>query len=661
MRWLPAVLVALLCLPVAAAQDPGLLEATLSVQVSLDPAAFTEVNPAREDPAQDALSRCGTGHLSASSDGRALRFSEESTEQGCAEARQEVAVPAGARAMEVRFGAIKSVLQPATAGAADLAISVASEVRVYGDEGLLVSFPFLRKDSRVETADDLVFTQPLSGAANLTLAWYFDDEGPTLRSGVPGPVFGQRVEVDILAPSVWFTGVPVAGEVESVRADVGRDTVDTQVRVPATVPDGVRAALRFSVRNTLSVDHVEVPGGAWLDDSGLMVQESGGVLSLELSPEVVAANGPGRYTAVFLETTALEPTPLLVPLILAIMVVPLPVGLYATRSARSLAKEATGGFTATTRALRASLYFWWAVYLGGLLFVLLFRLWPLIVAWPIQPQAAVLHGGFVLVTAAFVGLGFYWRRQVAATMQSELAEKHRTNTELARSNQELQQFAYVASHDLQEPLRTVGRFAQLVEQRYGDRLDDDGREFLGYTVDGARRMQVLIDNLLRFSRVETQGRPLERVDLDAIMERVKASLHARLEGGGGTIDHEGLPEVAGDRVQLAQLLQNLVGNALKFRAPDRTPRVQVRAMRDGAVWRIEVADNGIGIEPKYHDQIFTVFQRLHRREDYEGTGIGLALCKKIVERHGGAIGLTSRPGKGTTFFFTLQDGSAVAP
>ncbi len=225
-------------------------------------------------------------------------------------------------------------------------------------------------------------------------------------------------------------------------------------------------------------------------------------------------------------------------------------------------------------------------------------------------------------------------------------------TELEHSNRELEQFAYVASHDLQEPLRMVSSYTELLERRYGDKLDDKAREFIGYAVDGAVRMQRLINDLLEFSRVSTRGKALQPVDVTRVLGTVRANLSVAIQDAGALVTNDALPTVMADETQLVQLLQNLIGNAIKFRGRER-PHVHVGAQATATEWVFAVRDNGIGIAPEYFERIFVIFQRLHARDEYPGTGIGLAVCRRILDRHGGRIWVESEPGRGSTFYFAL--------
>jgi signal transduction histidine kinase len=228
-------------------------------------------------------------------------------------------------------------------------------------------------------------------------------------------------------------------------------------------------------------------------------------------------------------------------------------------------------------------------------------------------------------------------------------------TDLRRSNQDLEQFAYVASHDLQEPLRMVSSYTQLLSRRYSGQLDDDADEFIGFAVDGAKRMQSLINDLLLYSRAGRQEETFEEIDMNGVLEEVLSNLESRIDSADCTVEFSELPQVVADRRQLVSIFQNLIGNSIKYRAADRASHITISARRLSAACEFAVTDNGIGIDPAFTDRIFTIFQRLHGRDEYQGTGIGLAVVKKIIERAGGSIRVESIPNEGSTFFFTVVD------
>ena len=258
--------------------------------------------------------------------------------------------------------------------------------------------------------------------------------------------------------------------------------------------------------------------------------------------------------------------------------------------------------------------------------------------------------GRVVLTALHDSSG---RPQGFAKLTRDLTEAKKAEEDLQRSNAELEQFAYVASHDLQEPLRMVASYTQLLAQRYKGKLDADADEFIAFAVDGARRMQHLIEDLLAYSRVGTRAKDPCLCQMSDIVRGVLRQLRMAIEESGAKIEVSELPEVWCDDTQMASLFQNLIGNAIKFRRPDGAPVIQVSAERGGGEWIFGVRDNGIGIEARHFERVFQVFQRLQGRENYPGNGIGLAICKKIVERQGGKIWLQSQQGQGTTFLFSL--------
>gem|GEM_PF-3593280 len=224
--------------------------------------------------------------------------------------------------------------------------------------------------------------------------------------------------------------------------------------------------------------------------------------------------------------------------------------------------------------------------------------------------------------------------------------------ELKRSNEDLQQFAYVASHDLQEPLRMIIGYLGLLVKRYAGKLEPEANEFIGFAVDGAKRMRALIDDLPVYSRAGTQAKEAQEVDSDAVLDKTLETLKMAIQENGARVTYDTLPLVRAEALQLGQLFQNLIGNALKYRNGN-VPEIHVGCRRAGSYWEFSVRDNGIGIDPQFAPKIFVIFQRLHSKEEYPGTGIGLAVCKRIVERRGGKIWVKSEPGKGSTFFFTL--------
>jgi PAS domain S-box-containing protein len=266
---------------------------------------------------------------------------------------------------------------------------------------------------------------------------------------------------------------------------------------------------------------------------------------------------------------------------------------------------------------------------------------------------------WVIVLSPHEGLLYAAARDVTERRLAEDQLRQQAD-ELEHSNRELEQFAYVASHDLQEPLRIVSSYVQLLARRYQGKLDQDADEFIGYAVEGANRMKDLITDLLAYSRVGTHGKEFTPVAMEDSLQRTLRNLKLTIDDNEATVTHDPLPVVLADQGQMVQLLQNLIGNAIKFRGA-KPSRVHVGVRRQDEMWLFFVRDNGIGVDPQYADRIFVIFQRLHNREQYPGTGIGLAICRKIVERHGGQIWLESEPGNGATFYFTLQPAEHLPP
>ncbi len=274
-----------------------------------------------------------------------------------------------------------------------------------------------------------------------------------------------------------------------------------------------------------------------------------------------------------------------------------------------------------------------------------------------QPQLIEWHGRMFdrwfeahsyITKNDYIGVVF---REITERKKAEEALKSKLE-ELHRSNEELEQFAYVSSHDLQEPLRMITSYLQLLQRRYQGKIDDKADKYIYYAVDGAARMQVLINDLLEFSRVTTKAKEPEPTDSELVLDHALSNLDLYIKENKATVSYDPLPEVMADSTQLAQVFQNLIANGIKFHS-EETPKIHISAEKKASEWVFSVQDNGIGIDPQYSEKIFEVFKRLHKKEEYPGTGIGLAVCKKIVERHGGRIWVESELGKGSTFYFTL--------
>lgn len=318
--------------------------------------------------------------------------------------------------------------------------------------------------------------------------------------------------------------------------------------------------------------------------------------------------------------------------------------------------QAIAAGIAVSHIRRSGPYLWaWGFLSGALTLMVVRRLIPLFDLLgdggsPLGVTAQETTGLLIslLMVGGVIGLG-----RLLDAVEQQRAELDRVVDELKRSNKELEQFAYIASHDLNEPLRMISSYLGLIERRLGGKLDGEIKEFMNYALDGATRMRALIDGLLEYSRVGRRGEPTDGIDLNRLLGEVLIDLKAAIAQADAEVTVDNLPTVRGVENELRRTFLNLIGNALKFHAKDRKPEIKINAKAKDNIWEFSVSDNGIGIEPKHFEQIFQMFKRLHGQSEYPGTGLGLALAKRIIDTHGGRIWIESEPGKGSIFRFTL--------
>ncbi|HJQ93016.1 MAG TPA: ATP-binding protein, partial [Candidatus Thermoplasmatota archaeon] len=569
-------------------------------------------------------------------------------------------VPAGASSLAVRFRADRAILQTATIG---LNKDIEQELRIYDEQGgLTVAFPYY-DPAAPEHLGAQAFSYGIdlpAGQPNVTVGWRFHDKGTGVGQVFINPVFGQSFSSTVQDATIEMAGIPLTPSVERERLGLQEDSVHYATTVGARVPDSLGVAGRISVTvrvaESLVFSHVLGPRGETIQEDLVQRSSAGDIDTVVLTGNATAAHGPGLYRLVFTTATPISPSPLLYPFIALVMVVPAGAGALAWRNTRKFRQQATPEFVTTATNLENVVLAMIAAYLLLPLGVLVSGRLSLMASWPLEGEAGLVYLLIGIAFVAFLAVGFVGRRHLNHVMLEEAAIKERARRELERSNRELAEFAYVASHDLQEPLRTVASYTQLLQRRYKGRLDQDADEFIDSAVEGAQRMQSLIQDLLQYSRVGAKPEPPTAVDLGSVLEGVRRTLRQSIaEANAELVVTRALPTIVAHERQFDQLMQNLVANAVKFRDPARPCRVEVSAEPVPGGWRVAVKDNGIGIDPRHSDRIFQIFQRLHAREDYPGTGIGLAICKRIVELNGGAIGVESTPGQGSTFWFTVPD------
>ncbi len=620
--------------------------------------AFTYHNAAESDACEATFRAASASEATVAIESDRITFHERETDMGCGEVVLEARQPIAACRVAAHFAATREV-SPSTTSL-QIRSAFVQQLRMRQASGWEAQDYF---DPLADASPDPVnfsFGFDLSGCTadgQAAFSWLFADQGlpaggpVDAAAGVPGAAeFGAQLSRVL----VEFQGVPFEDiEASQRREGIHRDAVQHSVVIRLAVPDLSELELQPIIVLKVPERWVSDPlRPNTFDESNSLAATVDGWRVLVLN--ATTDQGQGLFEVHLISSKPLSQSRTMLGVMLVFIALPAASGLLAVRNVNVYDRQAKGSFKPAGRRLRLATYLVWLGYFVVLASILYLRLPTLMGVWPMEREQGMAYLMFMTLTVSFISVSFLAKRQETRTLGYEIQERERVQRELERSNEELEQFAYVASHDLQEPLRMVASYTRLLQKRYGGRLDEDADTFIGYAVEGAERMQAMIHDLLSYSRVAS--RPPERieVDLNAVMAETVLMLESRITQQDAKVTYEALPTVRGDRGLLAHVLQNLVGNGIKFRR-DEPPRVHVSATRDGPAWRITVQDNGIGIEERHLQRIFLIFQRLHARDKYEGTGIGLALCQKIVARHGGSIWVDSSVGQGSAFHFTLPD------
>lgn len=586
-----------------------------------------------------------------------FRFEEQREETGCGEVRITFDLPPNVNEVSIAFTTNREIQYSSQEEALQLPPDNPQRLRVYSASGNLFQEFTVYQDRSPHAPADIEFTAVIPTAQlgnNVTFGWYFEDTGSGLAPLVgaqTGRQFIARVQdVRVTLRDMPAAMTPPATIGSVVDGDITIDTVETVVSVPPAAA-GPDAWLKVRHLEAVQAQRILGPDNEPVADIERIATGTQHVILLPVA-------SAGNYTLLFSGSTPVPVVPPVPPtqlVWLAYLAIGITGLVYVAAVAhqgmfvRDAAKHQE--FTVKRKTLEIIAI---GLGLGALSGYILAREVDVMTIFPIVGRGLGFYSllGILLVASGIhLGIGMVRRRYARDLREAERMEE--ANRTLERSNRDLEQFAYVASHDLQEPLRKVASFTSLLERRYGDTLDAKGQGYIHNANEAAVRARHLIRDLLAFSRIGHDA-PMEPVDLDALMAEVRSEVQDDLDAAGGTLTVEAMPVVHGSSALLRQLLLNLVGNAIKYRHPQRAPVVTVRARRMVKHWRISVQDNGLGIAKEHHDQVFQIFQRLHGRgSSYEGSGIGLAICQRIVEHHGGHIGLSSQAGKGSEFYVEL--------
>jgi signal transduction histidine kinase len=641
-----AAILLVVLIPGAASQTTLFLGAEVQVEQLLDARSMRVRVPAQDSTPLERPCEGDPSRFEVDAAGAWFRFDTRGKTNACAEALFEFDVPPGASSARVAFMADRLVEQQ-QAVPLRMRVDFVQALRTYADGVFQSSHLVFAREASTQAETRFAFEEPVRGGP-FHVAWHFED-----RSANPAvPTLEQSLAARVRGAHVTFQGIALEPASIAVhRPGLGATSNAEQVVVKLMVeaPLAGQACLVLRTSPLLRLSGIAGPDGALLPLDAVSVRQEDGIATTRLESWAVARHGYGEYTITFTSAVVVSPDAWLPVAVGASLLLPGVLAVIAVQQWLHLRRQMRGRYAARP-------YLWpilgaTALYVASLAWIA----WPgssgNLLAWPLERSAVLLGGTLYASAFALLGASLAAKGRMVRLVKSEASEKERANLELARSNRDLEQFAYVASHDLQEPLRAVAGYTQLLERRYGDRLDDQGRQYVRNAVEGAQRMQGLIQGLLAYARIGTESTPRTAVDLEHVLQEALSNLESAVRSTSARITHGRLPVVQADRQQLVQLLQNLLANAMKF--SKRAPRIRVQAQPRGREWVVEVYDNGIGVPPEQARNIFQLFHRLHPRDAYGGSGMGLAVCQRIVERHGGAIWVEPNPGGGSVFRFTL--------
>ncbi len=653
-RLVAAIMVALLMTSPSVAQSSGTAEMDLVAQLDFDAAQVAY--DIRDSATSSEVDGCGSDHVVVQPQFETVRFSEEYEERGCAEVRFQLSVPEDAQRLAISFQMDRLI--ESQAGGAPNEVRMRQELVIRSNDleelGRFPAFPI--GDGASSQAKTVAVAFSLEGRKGLVIGWHFEDVGTSAGNQDTPLPSGQSLSSTLRNIDVRFEGVPLAQpEQDLLRRDVADGIAQSltawRFQVPASAFDGGTPELSFNFQDAGQLVGVFGPDGTSFGAADLQ-RDPRNPNTLVIPSQTMAIHGPGEYTIHRTSFATAEAETSLLGIAIFIGLLPLFAGVFAGMQSRRLNRSSHEG-TSGSNAYQVALWSITGLYAFVLLaLVITDNVFDLVVA-PLTGATIGWLSVFFAVAAAFLVLGTFGYQRAASLSERQVKRLIATRDALSRSNKDLENFAYIASHDLQEPLRTIAGYSQLLERRYGESLDPQASSYLGKTVEGAKRMQRLIEDLLVYARLDTQGKDFATVDMGKVAQDLVSDLDGLVKERKAILEIDSLPTVHGDRGQLTQVLSNLVRNAIKYTPDDRTPIVRIDAFPDDGRWHFTVTDNGVGIAKDQQERVFKIFQRLVPKGFDDGTGLGLAIVEKVVHRHGGRVWIDSEEGKGSTFHFTL--------